>query len=107
MEIAQDNLIVIRNNSDLLKKIIGEELRIYSYDPEIKTQSSQWKTSKESDQPKKECQNQSNVKIMLTVLFDYENVVHHEYASRDQMVKKEYYERRKLRDAMRRKRFYL
>jgi histone-lysine N-methyltransferase SETMAR len=48
----------------------------------------------------------SNVKVILTVFFDYRGVVHHEYAPLGQTVNKEYYQEvlRHLRDAVRRKR---
>lgn len=43
---------------------------------------------------------------MLTVFFDQEGVIHHEYALKDQTVNKEYYKEvlKRLRDAVRRKR---
>ena len=46
------------------------------------------------------------MKVMLTVFFDYQGVVHHEYAPKGQTITKEYYidVLRRLRDAIRRKR---
>lgn len=46
------------------------------------------------------------MKVMLTVFFDYQGVVHHEYAPKGQTITKEYYidVLRRLRDAVRRKR---
>lgn len=49
-----------------------DESWVYSYDPETKIQSSQWKTSN-SPCPKKA--RQSNVKVKLTVFFDCEDIV--------------------------------
>lgn len=59
----------------------------------------------EEQRGKKERQSLSNVKAMLTIFFDQESTVHHEYAPRDQTAKKEYYLEvlYRLHDAMRRK----
>jgi len=48
----------------------------------------------------------SNVKLMLTIFFDYRGVVHQEYAPQGQNINKEYYLEvlRRFRDAVRRKR---
>ncbi|KAL4149391.1 hypothetical protein QTP88_003351 [Uroleucon formosanum] len=72
---------------------------------ETKVQSPQWKTP-DSPRPKKARQVRSQVKVMLTVFFDYQGVVHHEYAPKGQTITKEYYidVLRRLRDAVRRKR---
>ncbi|XP_020299181.1 putative uncharacterized protein FLJ37770, partial [Pseudomyrmex gracilis] len=105
-EIAQDNLEMISNDENVLKKIItGDESWVYGYDPETKRQSSQWKHAS-SPRPKKARQSRSKVKTMLTVFFDYEGVVHHEYAPRGQTITKEYYVEvlKRLHDAVRRKR---
>lgn len=105
-EIAQDNLEMVNNDENMLKKIItGDESWVYGYDPETKQQSSQWKHAS-SPRPKKARQSRSNIKSMLIVFFDYEGVVHHEYAPRGQTINKEYYlgVLKRLRDAIRRKR---
>ena len=104
--VAQDLLETANNDPDFLKKVItGDESWVYGYDPETKAQSSQWK-SPESPRPKKARQSRSNVKVMLTVFFDHEGVVHHEYAPPGQTITKDYYIEvfRRLRDAVRRKR---
>lgn len=89
LEIALDNLEMVNNNDNVLRKVItGEESLVYSYDPETKQQSSQWKHS-ESPRPKKARQSRSNVKSMLIIFFDCESVVHHEYAPTDQTINKE------------------
>lgn len=106
LEIAQDNLDLIKSDPGLFKKVItGDESWVYGYDPETKAQSSQWKT-REEQRPKKARQSRSNVKTMITVFFDQDGIVHHEYAPRGQTVNKEYYLEvlRRLRDAVRRKR---
>ena len=92
--------------ADLLKKVItGEESWVYGYDVETKAQSSQWKHTK-SPRPKKARQVRSNVKVLLTVFFDYHGVVHQEFLPQRRTVNKEYYLEvmRRLREAIRKKR---
>ena len=62
----------------------------YGYDNETIAQSSQW-VSTISPRPKKAQKVRSNVEVMLTVFFYYEEVVYHEFLPRGQMVNKEYY----------------
>lgn len=83
--------------------ITGDESWLYGYDPEPKVQSSQWKTP-DSPRPKKARQVRSQVEVMLTVFFDYQGVVRHEYAQKGQTITKEYYidVLRRLREAVRR-----
>ena len=60
----------IDDEPDLLKRVItGDESWEYGYDVKTKPQSSQWKYT-ESPRPKKARQVRSNVKVLLTVLFD-------------------------------------
>lgn len=109
VEIAKDILESIKKDPDLLKRIItGDETWVYGYNPDTKAQSSQWAT-KEEPRPKKARQSRSNVKAMLTVFFDQEGVVHHEYAPRSRTINKEYYLEvlKRLRHALRRKRPHL
>ena len=56
--------------------------------------------------PKKARESRSNVNSMLIVFFDYEGVVHHEYAKAGQTINKEYCVQilKRLREAVRRKR---
>ena len=77
----------------------------YGYDVETKAQSSQWKHT-ESPRPKKARQVRSNVKVLLTVFFDYHGVVHQEFSPQGRTVNKEYYLEvmRRLREAIRKKR---
>ena len=45
-EIAQDNLEMVSDDENVLKKVItGDESWVDGYDPETKQQSSQWKRS--------------------------------------------------------------
>jgi hypothetical protein len=53
----------------LSRVITDDESWIYSYDPETKQQSSQWK-SPNSPRPKKARQVKSIVKCMLIIFFD-------------------------------------
>ena len=76
--IAAEMLNDVNDDPNLLKKVItGNESWVYSYDVETKAQSSQWKHT-ESPRPKKARQVRSNVKVLLTVLFNYHGVVHQE-----------------------------
>jgi hypothetical protein len=79
------------NDDNFLKNIItGDETWVYGYDVETKVQSSQW-VSKTSPRPKKACQVCSHVKVMLTVFFDSEGVLHYEFLPQGRTVNKEYY----------------
>jgi histone-lysine N-methyltransferase SETMAR len=103
---ACDFLECVEKDRTFIAKIItGDESWVYGYDPETKAQSSQW-TCPSSPRPKKARQVRSNVKVMLTVFFDQEGIVHHEYAPQGQTITKEYYVQvlTHLRDAVRRKR---
>ena len=79
MTIAQEMLNDVNDDPDLLKKVItGDKSWVYGYDVETKAQSSQWKHT-ESPRPTKARQVRSNVKVLLTVFFDYHGVVHQEF----------------------------
>ena len=89
--VANDLIQTATNGPDFLKKLItGDESWVYSYDPEMKAQSSQWKLPG-SPCLKKVWQIHSKIKTMLTVFFDWEGVVHHEYTSSGQTINKRYY----------------
>ena len=106
MTIAQEMLNDVNDDPDLLKKVItGDEPCVYGYDVETKAQSSQWKHT-ESPRPKKARQVRSNVKVLLTVFFDYHGVVHQEFSPQGRTVNEEYYLEvmRRLREAIRKKR---
>jgi histone-lysine N-methyltransferase SETMAR len=106
MNIAQDMLNDVNDDPDLLKRVItGDETWVYGYDIETKAQSSQWKNPGEP-RPKKARQVRSNVKVLLTVFFDYHGVVHQEFLPQGRTVNKEYYLEvmRRLRESIRKKR---
>ena len=77
---------------------------MYWYDVKMKVQSSHW-VSKTLPRPKKARQVHSHVKVMLTVLFDSEGVVHYEFLPQSRTVNKEYYLEvmQRLREAVRKK----
>ncbi|XP_068201628.1 histone-lysine N-methyltransferase SETMAR-like [Palaemon carinicauda] len=105
-EVLQDMLDSTNRDPSFMNTIItGDKSWVYGYDPETKSQSSQWKHST-SPRPKKACQVHSYVKVMLTVFFNSHGVVHHEYAPQGQTITKEYYRDvlHRLHDAVRRKR---
>ena len=65
--VVNDLIQSATNEPDFLKKVItGDESWVYSYDPEKKAPSSQWK-SPCSPCPKMVCQSHSKIKTMLTV----------------------------------------
>ena len=89
-ENAQDNLEMVSDDENVLKKIItGDESWFYGYNPETKQQSSHWQRPDEP-RPKKARQSRSLVKSMLIIFFDCEGVVHYEFAPRGQKITKEY-----------------
>ena len=93
---------MFNDDPDLFKKIMtGNESWVYGYDIETKAQSSQWKRPEKS-RPKKARQVRSNVKVLLTVFFDCNGVVHHEFLPHGRTVTKEYYleVKRRLREAI-------
>jgi hypothetical protein len=74
----------------LFRVINGDESWIYSYDSEIKQQSSQWK-SPNSPRLKKVRQAKSKVKTMLIIFFDIKGFVHKEFILAGQRVNFAYY----------------
>lgn len=106
VQICADLLETSENDPDFIRNIItGDESWVYGYDPETKSQSSQWK-SPSSPRPKKARMSRSNVKAMLTVFFDYDGIIHYEFAPPGQTVTQHYYLEvlRRLREKIRRKR---
>jgi len=89
----------------MVQIIAGDETWVYGYDPEMKCQSSQWKSA-DSPRPKKARQVRSKVKVMLTVFFDMEGIVHYKYVPQGQTVNQKFYLQvlKRLRLAVSRKR---
>ena len=76
VDVSQELLDRANGEDNFLKNIITvDETWVYGYDVETKVQSSQW-VSKTSLRPKKARQVRSHVKVMLTVFFYSEGVVH-------------------------------
>jgi len=90
--------------SFLLNVITGDETWVYTYNPETKTQSSQWK-SPGSPRPKKARQVQSNIKSMLICFFDRKGTVHKEFVPPGQTVSAAFYIKilKRLQENVRRK----
>jgi len=61
------------DSSFLGNVIMGDETSVYSYDPETRVQSSQWKSP--SSLAKKACQSRSNIKVMMIVFSDLDGIV--------------------------------
>ena len=105
MAIAEEMLMTLNGDSDLLKKVItGNEAWIYGYGIETKAQSSQWERSEEP-RPKKVRQVRSNMNALLNIFFECIGLVHHEFLPQNRTVNKEYYlkDMRRLREANRQK----
>jgi len=89
-QVTLDSLNEVNGDAELLKRVItSDETWIYRYDIKTKTQSFQWKHSG-SLRLKKAHQVWSNVKVILTVFFDFNGLVHHEFLPRGQTVNKKY-----------------
>jgi len=94
------------NDPSFLSNVItGDGTWVYAYDPETKTQSSQWK-SPGSPRPKKARQVRSNIKSILICFFDLKGIVHKEFVPPGQTVNAAFYVEvlRRLRENVRRKR---
>jgi len=106
LEIAQDMLKIVDSDPNFLNTVItGDETWVYGYDPETKLQSSEWRHPTDP-RPRTARQARSKVKVMLTVFFDSNSVVHHGYAPHCRTITKGYYQEvlGRLRQAVRRKR---
>jgi len=91
LSVATNMLQEAETDENFMGQIIrGDETSVYGYDPEMKRQSSQWKSA-DYPRPKKARQLQSKVKVMLTVLFDMEGIVHYEYVPQGQTVNQQFY----------------
>ena len=74
MDIVREMLTTFNDDPDLFKKVItGDESWVYGYDIEIKAQS------KRSEEPRsiKAREVQLNMKVLLTLFFICNGVVHH------------------------------
>lgn len=90
IEVTQESLNEVNDDAALLKRIItGDETWVYGYNIETKAQSSHWKHS-DLSRPKKARQVRSNVRVMLTVFFDFNSIVHYEFLPPGQTVNKKY-----------------
>ena len=80
----------------------------YSYDPETKRQSSQWKHA-DSPRPKKARQSKSTHKLLMIPFFDSSGIIYMHWIPSGQTVNKEYYVDvlREFRKRLRRKRLAL
>ena len=90
--------------SFLLNVIMGDETWVYAYDPETKTQSSQWK-SLGSPEPNKARQVRSNIKSMLICFFNQKGTVHKEFVPPGRTVNAAFCNEvlKRLRETVRRK----
>ena len=81
----------VGHHPQILSKVVtGDETWFFSYNPETKQATSQWKTPN-SPKPKKARQVRSSVKIMLIGFFDANGIVHKEFVPPGQSVNKKFY----------------
>ncbi|UYV81027.1 hypothetical protein LAZ67_19002562 [Cordylochernes scorpioides] len=105
-ETASLNLEATTDDPELLKRVItGNETWIYDFDSETTQQASEWRFKNEP-RPKKARKAPSKVKVMLTVFFDYQGIVHHEFQQQGSTITADSYlgVLRRLREAIRQKR---
>ncbi|UYV83703.1 CLCN3 [Cordylochernes scorpioides] len=105
-ETASLNLEATTDDTELLKRVItGDETWIYGFDSETTQQASEWRFKNEQ-RPKKARKAPSKVKVMLTVFFDYQGIVHHEFQQQGSTITADSYlgVLRRLREAIRQKR---
>ena len=106
VNISQELLDRVSVDGNFLKTIVtGEQTWVYGYDIETKAQSSQW-VGQGSPRPKKARMSRSNMKVMLVVFFEWQDVIHYEFVPCGQTVNKEFYIAvlNRLREAVRWKR---
>ena len=84
--VGNDLIQIATSEPDFFKVITEDESWVYSCDPEMKAQSSPWK-SPGSPHLKKARPGCSKIKTMLPVYFDWGGVVHHEYAPPGQFIR--------------------
>ncbi|UYV75225.1 hypothetical protein LAZ67_12002981, partial [Cordylochernes scorpioides] len=105
-ETASLNLEAKTDDPELLKRVItGDETWIYGFDSETTQQASEWRFKNEP-RPKKARKAPSKVKVILTVFFDYQGIVHHEFQQQGSTITADSYlgVLRRLREAIREKR---
>ncbi|KAG7170895.1 Mariner Mos1 transposase-like 4 [Homarus americanus] len=89
-EICYDLLQRNEDEPDLFNSVITcDETWIFTYDPETKRQSIQWK-SPTSPRPKKAHMSRSKFKAMLIVFFDIQGIVMAEWVPSSQTVNQQY-----------------
>ncbi|UYV74865.1 hypothetical protein LAZ67_12001525 [Cordylochernes scorpioides] len=105
-ETASLNLEATTDDPELLKRVItGDETWIYGFDSEATQQASEWRFKNEQ-RPKKARKAPSKVKVMLTVFFDCQGIVHHQFQQQGSTITADSYlgVLRRLREAIRQKR---
>ncbi|UYV71902.1 hypothetical protein LAZ67_9001005 [Cordylochernes scorpioides] len=104
-ETASLNLEATTDDPEFLKKVItGDETWIYGFDSKTTQQASEWRFKNEP-RPKKARKAPSKVKVMLTVFFDYQGIVHYEFQQQGSTITAYSYlvALRRLREAIRQK----
>ena len=106
VSICADLLHEAQNDATFVNSIIAEdESWCFQYDPQIKRQSAEWRST--GTLPSKKVRWQpSTTKTMIIVFFDARGIVHHEFVPQGQTVNQEVYISvlRSMREAVRRRR---
>ena len=103
---SRENLQAVAIDPGLMGRVItGDESWIYGFDSETQAQSSEWRFKNER-RPTAVRRAKSKVKLHLTVFFDSQGIVHHEFCPTGSTITSESYVEvlRRLREAVRRKR---
>ena len=85
--VLNDLIQTATKKPDFLKKVITGGKWAYGYDMEMKAHSFQW-GSPGSPHQKKEWWSHNKIKTTLTVLFDWESIVHYKYTPPSQIINK-------------------
>lgn len=102
MDISKEMISNADSDPTFIKRIItGDQTWVYEYDGPTSEQSSE-----SEPKPKKPRQSRSTIKVLMTVFFDYNGVVHSEFLPDGQTANREYYLQvmERVREAIRKKR---
>ena len=110
LTISRSHLRRSRRDRTFLERIVaGDETWVYSWDPETKQQSAEWR-SPDSPRPQKAIRKQNSLKVMHIMFFDIQGVLLNWAVPLNTRVNGSYYQwviREKLRPAIRKKRQHL
>ena len=106
VKVAEDMLKRVNSDTTFMKRIVtSDQIWVYEFEMQTSQQASE-RCLPTEPKPTKPRRSRSKIKIMLTVFFDYREVVHSEFSPEGQTVNKEYHLSviKRLREQIRRKR---